>query len=303
LLENFRPGVLAQYGLDYAELSRLNPRLVMLSISGYGQRGPRAQHPAYASVMHAETGLMQRQADVYGTRPRDVPVSVADMNAGLHGLSAVLAALYMRERCGHGQHIDIAMTDTMLATDDHVHLALDGEQAERPFAVDVWEVAFGHIVIAGDFRWSFRQLVECSGLVDPTPAHAPLPLKIELRRAALQAFLLSLADRAALGSALDKANLAWGQVQSTRDALNSETAQVRGSVVEVADRAGGKRRVVQSPYRFSAAISGLRGPAPLRGEHNAVVLREWLGADDAEIAQLRAARVLLEEAAVGAAPP
>jgi crotonobetainyl-CoA:carnitine CoA-transferase CaiB-like acyl-CoA transferase len=207
----------------------------------------------------------------------------------------------MRERRGHGQHIDIAMTDTMLATDDHVHLALDGEQTERPFAVDVWDVTFGHIVIAGDFRWIFRQLVECAGLVDPTPPQASLSLKIELRRSALQAFLLSFPDPALLGAALDKANLAWGQVQSTSAALSSETARVRGTVVEVADRAGGQRHVIQSPYRFSAAVSGLRGPAPFRGEHNAVVLREWLGAGDAEIEQLHAARVLLEEAALSAA--
>ena len=169
LVENFRPGVMAQFGLAYEDVSPSNPRLIMLSITGYGQRGPQADKPAYAAVVHAESGLMHRQGMMFRSTPRDVPVSIADMNSGLHGLAAVLAALYQRERTGRGQHIDLAMTDAMLATDDHVHLALDRESLERPFASEVWETAFGHIVLAGDFRWLFRRLVESSGLVDPTP--------------------------------------------------------------------------------------------------------------------------------------
>lgn len=295
VLENFRPGVLASYGLSYAELSSDNPRLIMLSISGYGQRGPASDRPAYAAVVHAQSGLMQRQSMIFRSEPRDIPVSIADMNAGLHGLSGVLAALYMRERTGSGQHIDIAMTDTMLATDDHVHLALDRESLERPFASEVWQVAFGHVVMAGDFRFIFKKLVEDCGLVDPTPQGASLQDKIALRRRAVSEFLGSFPDVQSLGAMLDRANLAWGQVQSTYDAVASQTSTFRKTVVEVDDRAGGKRRVIQSPYRFSAAVSGLRGAAPYRGEHNQTVLREWLGCEPAEIEQLEAERVLVAE--------
>jgi CoA:oxalate CoA-transferase len=295
VLENFRPGVLGSYGLSYADLSADNPRLIMLSISGYGQRGPTSDRPAYAAVVHAESGLMQRQSFIFQSGPKDVPVSIADMNAGLHGLSGVLAALYMRERSGRGQHIDIAMTDTMLATDDHVHLALDQESLERPFASEVWEVAFGHVVMAGDFRFIFRKLVECCGLVDPTPPDAALKEKISLRRRAVSEFLCSFPDVKTLGVMLDRANLAWGQVQSTHQAVTSETSQWRKTVTETDDRAGGKRRVIQSPYRFSAANSGLRGPAPYRGEHNATVLQEWLGCAQAEITELTQERVLVAE--------
>jgi crotonobetainyl-CoA:carnitine CoA-transferase CaiB-like acyl-CoA transferase len=295
LVENFRPGVMAQFGLAYADVSPSNPRLIMLSITGYGQRGPEAGKPAYAAVVHAESGLMHRQGMMFRSTPRDVPVSIADMNSGLHGLTAVLAALYQRERTGRGQHIDLAMTDAMLATDDHVHLALDRESLERPFASEVWETAFGHIVLAGDFRWLFRRLVETAGLVDPTPKGAPLQLKIELRRRAMQDFLRSFADEHALGAALERANLAWGKVMTTHEAAESPTVRARGSVAETDDRIGGTRRVVQSPYRFSAAISGIRGPAPYRGEHNRQVLKSWLGSDDAELAALEAAGVLLAE--------
>lgn len=295
VIENFRPGVLASYGLAYPDLSALQPRLIMLSISGYGQAGPAVERAAYAAVVHAESGLMARQATMFRSGPKDVPISIADMNAGLHGLTAVLAALYMRVRTGQGQHIDIAMTDAMLATDDHVHLALDEESVERPFASEIWEVAFGHVVLAGDFRYLFRQLVEHSGLVDPTPAGASLEEKIASRRRAFGEFLASFADPQALGVALGRANIAWGQVLSTHDAVRSETARHRSTIAQTDDRAGGIRQVVQSPYRFSDARSGLRGPAPYRGEHNSSVLAEWLSCDAAQIAQLARDQVLLAE--------
>jgi CoA:oxalate CoA-transferase len=274
VIENFRPGVLASYGLAYADLSRAHPRLIMLSISGYGQVGPASQRAAYAAVVHAESGVMARQGSMFRSGPKDVPISIADMNAGLHGLSAVLAALFMRERTGRGQHIDIAMTDTMLATDDHVHLALDEESLQRPFASEVWETAFGHVVLAGDFRFLFREAVAHCGLVDPTPPGASLEEKIVLRRRAFGELLASFTDMASLGAALDRANIAWGQVLTTYDAVKSETSRHRNTVAEIDDRAGGVRRVIQSPYRFSAAKSGLRGPAPFRGEHNTNVLNK-----------------------------
>lgn len=295
VIENFRPGVLASYGLAYADLSREHPRLIMLSISGYGQDGPASQRAAYAAVVHAESGVMARQGSMFRSGPKDVPVSIADMNAGLHGTSAVLAALYMRERTGRGQHIDIAMTDAMLATDDHVHLALDEESLQRPFASEVWETAFGHVVLAGDFRFLFREAVAHCGLTDPTPAGASLDEKIALRRRAFAELLTSFPDMASLGAALDRANIAWGQVLTTYDAVKSETAQHRNTVAETDDRAGGVRRVIQSPYRFSGAQSGLRGPAPFRGEHNQSVLHEWLGRSPADIAQLESTGVLVAE--------
>jgi crotonobetainyl-CoA:carnitine CoA-transferase CaiB-like acyl-CoA transferase len=295
VLENFRPGVLAGFGLGYGQLSQTNPRLIMLSISGWGQEGPAVERAAYAAVVHAESGLMARQATMFRSGPKDIPVSIADMNAGLHGLSGVLAALYMRERTGHGQHIDIAMADAMLATDDHTHLALDEESLERPFASEIWETAFGHVVLAGDFRFLFREVVKHCGLVDPTPEGASLEAKIATRRRAFLDFLASFPDMASLATALDRANIAWGQVLTSHQAVNSETAKHRKSAVEVDDRGGGVRRVVQSPYRFSAAQSGLRGPAPFRGEHNARVLTEWLNAPPTDIERLRGAGVLVAE--------
>lgn len=295
LIENFRPGVLAQYGLAYADLSADNPRLLMLSISGYGQRGPESARPAYASVVHAESGLVHRQAAIDNAPAVDPHISLADTNAGLHGLVGILAALHDRERSGRGQHLDVCMLDAMLSTDDQLHLALDGLPMRHNMVNEVWEVAFGQIVIAGDFRWVFRQLNERCDVRDPTPPGAVLEDKIRLRHEAVREFLLALPDRASLAAALDHAELAWGEVRSSQAALDSPTVHARASVVQVDDRAGGTRRVIQSPYRFSVSDSGVSGVAPHRGEHNHDVLTRWLGMRASDIAQLERRGVLLRE--------
>jgi len=295
LIENFRPGVLAQYGLSYEELAPDNPRLLMLSISGYGQSGPESQRAAYASVIHAESGVVHRQAAMDSAHPVDPHISIADTNAGLHGLVGILAALHGRDRTGRGEHLDVAMLDAMLATDDQLHLALDDMPMRHNQVNEIWDVASGQITIAGDFRWIWRQLSESCGLVDPTPPGATLEQKIECRRNAVRNYLRSLPDRAAVLAAMNRADLAFGEVRSSQDALMSETARIRGSVVTVDDRAGGTRRVIQSPYRFSSSKTGAGPRAPYRGEHNHQVLERWLELGGEEIASLEQQGVLLRE--------
>lgn len=131
VIENFRPNVMARHGLAWKDLCANNPRLIMLSISGFGQEGPESHRAAYASVLHAESGLVARQSEHDGRPASDPVLSIADMNAGLHGLVAILSALHLRERTGRGQHLDIAMLDTMLVTDDYANFAIDGIPLER----------------------------------------------------------------------------------------------------------------------------------------------------------------------------
>ena len=294
LIENFRPGVMAHHGLAWKDLSPANPRLIMLSISGFGQEGPESERAAYAAVMHAESGYVARQADLDAARASDPVLSIADLNAGLHGLVAILSALYLRERTGHGQHLDIAMLDSMLVTDDYANFALDEIPLIRGGG-EVWDAPGGPIMITGDFRIIWKLLVGHHGVVDPTPAGAPLADKIRLRRQAAADFFASFPDRRALIDALDAVNLAWGDVRSNADAFRSPTARSRGVVAHVDDRGGGSRPVVQSPYRFSDARSGaVHGPA-YRGEHNHGVLEHWLGASAEEIAKLEESGVLHAE--------
>jgi crotonobetainyl-CoA:carnitine CoA-transferase CaiB-like acyl-CoA transferase len=283
VVENFRPGVLARFGLDYAALSARNPRLIMLSISGFGQDGPESQRAAYASVLHAESGTIARQAAFTGQPPADPAQGFADTYSGLHGLVGLLAALYHRERTGEGQHIDIAMADAMTFTDDYAYAPLDGDEPE-PIGGFIWSTPTGPILIAGgDLKLIWRKLTTVHGVAEPTPAGPSLEEKIAARRQAAEAWFASFTDRDALHAALDEANLAWGDVKPVAEVFESPTLAARRSVVDVDDRAGGTRRVMRAPQRFSTLATEVAGPAPHRGEHNTEVLADWLGRDVDEV--------------------
>jgi len=173
VIENFRPDVMTRHGLSWKELSADNSRLIMLSISGFGQDGPESHRAAYAAVLHAESGIVERQSEQDGRPASDPVLSIADMNAGLHGLVAILSALHLRERTGRGQHLDIAMLDTMLVTDDYANFTVDGIPLERGGG-QVWDATGGPIMITGDFRFIWKLLVKHHGLADGTPPGADL---------------------------------------------------------------------------------------------------------------------------------
>ena len=292
VIENFRPGVMARLGLDYETLKSVREDVILLSISGFGQDGPERHRPAYAAAIHAEAGLVRRQ-ERDGRPPADIQMSVGDTNAALHGLTAALAALLMRQRTGLGQHIDIAMLDAMLATDDQLHYGIEHSRHTAPSLSDIWRTGMGDVLIAGDFRHIWRQLATKMGVADPTPADASLAEKIRLRREAAQAFFDGLHSREQVREAMAAMNLAWGEVRDSADVRESPTVQHRASIVDIDDRAGGTRPIVQSPYRFSNAESGVRGVAPHQGEHNADALADWLGSSAEEIARWVEAGVLV----------
>lgn len=294
VLENFRPDVMDRLGVGYEKLSAVNPRLVMVSISGFGRSGPESHRPAYAPIVHAETGLIERAARRGGVK-QDAPLSIADTNAGLHGLVALLSALLMRERTGRGQHIDIAMIDAMLATDDQLHFELDDADATRNLPPDIWETGAGAILVSVDFRYLFRLLVEQGHLSDPAAPGMELPAKIAARRAVVSAFMQGLETWDAVEAAMATMNLAWGRVRAGKDLREQPTIAARGSIAEVDDRAGGVRPIAQSPYRFSGAKSGIRGPASYRGEHNGEVLAEWIQIAQPQLDALYAKGVLSRE--------
>jgi crotonobetainyl-CoA:carnitine CoA-transferase CaiB-like acyl-CoA transferase len=204
-------------------------------------------------------------------------MSVADTNAGLHGLVALLSALWMRERTGLGQHIDMAMIDAMLVTDDGLHFDLEDSWATKLLPSDVWETAIGPVLLSADFRHIWKMLTSMFGVEDPMKPGAGLKEKAEARRAVARSWFRTVPDEASLVAALDTMNLAWGRVRKASEVREQPTVRHRRSIVEVDDRAGGTRPIVQAPYRFSGATSGVRGPAPWQGEHNDEVLREWLG--------------------------
>lgn len=295
VIENYRPDVMPRLGLGYEALSAANPRVIMLSISGFGQGGPESHRPAYAPIVHAEAGLLDRTRRRRGIDV-DLPLSVADTNAALHGLIGLLAAVILRQRTGRGQHIDIAMIDATMATDDQLPYDLEAAWDTGPLPSDVWETGAGPILVSSDIRHLFR-VVTREGLVeDPSRPEMDFESKVAARRKAISDWLASLSTWDDVEAAMQRINTAWGRVRPASELAEQPTVAHRGAIVQIDDRAGGTRPVVQSPYRFSAASSGIRGPAPHRGEHNFEVLTDWLAADAEAIGALEAAGILLADA-------
>ena len=294
VLENFRPDVMPRLGIGYETLAKANPKLIMLSISGFGQGGPESQKPAYAPIVHAELGLIDRTLRHQGVKV-DLPLSVADTNAGLHGLVALLSAVIMRQRTGLGQHIDLSMMDATLVSDDSFHYEIEDSEATRNLPPDMWDTGVGAILVSVDFRWLWKLLTTQFGMSDPATPQMDLDTKIAARRDAVSRFMMGLSSWEAVEEAMAKMNLAWGRVRSGKTLREQPTLAFRKSVVDIDDRAGGVRPMAQTPYRFSQAASGVRGPAPHKGEHNTDVLRGWLGLSDADIAALLARGILTRD--------
>ena len=293
LIENYRPDVMPRLGLGYDALKAINPRLIMLSISGFGANGPESRRPAYAPIVHAEIGLLARGARRDRLPSRDLPLSVADTNASLHGLVAVLSAVILRERTGRGQHIDMAMVDATMVTDDQLHYELENSEDTMGLPNDVWETGAGPILISSDFRFLWRLLTTRGGLVEPDTSGLDLDAKIATRRAAVETHLRALSTWDEVEAAMAQINTAWGRVRDGADLWDQPTVRHRGSIAQIDDRAGGTRPIPQSPYRFSDARSGVRGPAPHLGEHKVEVLGEWLGRAPADVAAYLEAGILI----------
>ena len=284
VVENFRPGVMARYGLDWETLHARNPRMIMLSISGFGQDGPERDRAAYAPVMHAESGLIDRFAELGRNRAVDFPVSMADTTAAVHGVIGVLSAMVMAQRTGRGQHIDLAMVNTQFYHDDFLSMVLSGDTPPAGSG-EVWTVEGGRLVIATTFKYLWRTLAKHGQLHDPGDEDG--------RRQALGGYLASFPSWAAVTAMLDKVNLAWGRVRPWRDAIHTNpSVGPRRVLAEIDNRIGGTRPTTQAPYHFSDAEACVRGPAPYRGEHNTEVLRDWLGRSREQVAALLEAGVL-----------
>jgi CoA:oxalate CoA-transferase len=309
IVENFRPGVMERLGLGYDAVAERNPRVVYVSITGYGATGPWKNRRAYAPVVQAETGLTKSQGDhgrdgVYRTDRH----SHADVYTSLDAAAGVLAALYQRERTGRGQWIDVAMAQVMLYVNEHVHDELwDGEidpNWVRSFGNEyqpVVTVANGDAVaIAGcpTAKGNFESYMGAIGRIDliDEPRFATVAQRWEHfdEIAGLIAdFAAAMPDAAALEAHFAEFKLAVGQVRSIRDVCESDWAAERNAIAHVDDRNGGTIRIPNAPWKFSDAPGvGVRGPARYRGEDNAEVLRDVLGLPDDEIARLSADGVL-----------
>ncbi len=285
LIENFRPGVMDRLGLGYDRLAAANPRLIMLSVSGFGATGPDAGRRALAPVIHAESGLLARQADLDDREPSDLPVALADTVTGLHAAIAVLAALHQRIVTGRGQHIGLSMLAAVAASDDHAHAAIDGSTEPYSSRGTVWQAPGGPILIAAPPKHAWVMLARRRLIADPAPPGCDLDTKVALRQQAIQDWMTGFADRDALIAELERAGIAWADL--------ADSTEVFAGGARSVGVPGSQRRVVALPYEFSAASAVVRQGVARRGDHNAAALADWLGLDADAVATLTASGVLI----------
>ena len=258
IVENFRPGVMDRIGLGYDVVAARNPGIVYASINGYGSNGPWASRRAYAAVVGAETGITKTQGDVRGGRYANDPYSHADVYAALEAASAVLAALFNRERTGRGDRVEVSMAETMLYVNEHAHDQLwDGPVPPewiRSFGTEAYPVltaANGEsVVISGHpaERGTFELYIAAIGR--PELADDPRFVDVPSRLAHLDDLAQILLDWAttiptpqAIEAAMSDHKLAAGALRSTREVCATDWAGQRGAVVEVSDRGGGTLRL------------------------------------------------------------
>ena len=307
LLENFRAGVLQRLGLGWDELSRINPRLVYASITGYGSTGPWTDRRAYASVIGAETGFTLMQGDSRGGAYANDPWSHADTYTATQTASAILAALFQREHTGIGERIDISMAETMLYVDEHVHDQLyDGEvdpnwiRSFQPGDYPVVKVADGTpIVISGHLaeRGTFEIMCRLMSRDDLTSDDRFTDVRSRMRNFAqlveiFREWALSVPDARTLEERCDSLSLAMGVLRSVRELAESEWAVARGAIVEVDDRGGGSVRIPNAPWHFTNGVVGTGGVPRYRGEDNREVLQSLLGLDQDTLDRLERSGVL-----------
>ena len=285
VVENFRPGVMAKFGLDWDNLKTVNERLVMVSISGFGQTSSAKHRAAYAPVLHAETSVISRQAEGVGSTAGDIQFSIADTYSSLHALTGALVALREVDRTGKGQHLDIAMFNVMHATDDYAHYALENAWP-RPEESLIVPAGDKRVLISGSLMWLWKVFSVKASLVDPTPEGADLQTKAAMRRQVIIDHLASFNSFETLTVYLDESNLAWGEVKDfNRELYDDPLMDESGVLVDVEDENGDTRTTVQSPYRFSGLSSGTkeRARAPGRGQDNHSALQDWIGLSEKDV--------------------
>ncbi|MET4897468.1 CoA transferase [Sphingomonadaceae bacterium jetA1] len=276
VIENFKLGGLRRYGLDHASLSAINPRLVYCSITGFGQDGPYAARAGYDFIVQGMSGIMDLTGDPGGA-PQKIGVALADIMTGLYAVIAIQAALHLRARTGRGQHIDMALLDTMtgvLANQAMNYLA-SGVTPTRlgnahpnivPYAA--FPARDGWFILAVGNDAQFRRFAGVVGIDGEDPRYATNALRCEHRAALTLEIETATATwpRDALLARLEAAGVPAGPINTVEQAFADPQVVARGLAIHPARPDGSTVPGVRTPIRFSDAALALDRAAPMLGE-------------------------------------
>ena len=311
-VENYKVGDMARYGLDFATLHALNPRLVYCSITGFGQTGPYRERAGYDYAVQGMGGLMSVTGpsraeiadDASGGGPQKVGVAVADLFTGMYACTAILAALRHRDLTGVGQAIDMALLDTqvaMLANLGANYLTTGiapqrmGNAHQNIVPYQVFEVADGHMILAVGNDGQFAKFCEVAGAPhiaqDPRFARNAERVRHRGTLVPLLAALMKARTRTDWLTALEAAKVPCGPINDLADVFADPHVQARDMTVSLPHPLAGDVTLVASPIKLSGTPVQYQRPPPLLGEHTAEVLREF-GIDAAALDALRRSRAV-----------
>ncbi|WP_338762641.1 CaiB/BaiF CoA-transferase family protein [Massilia sp. METH4] len=292
VLENFKVGGLKQYGLDYASLQPVNPRLIYCSITGFGQDGPYAQRAGYDFLIQGMGGLMSltgRPDGEPGGGPMKVGVALTDVMTGLYASNAVLAALAYRERTGEGQHIDLALLDVQVAVlaNQASNYLVGGKAPGRmgnahPNIVPYQEFATadGYMIVAVGNDGQFRKLCEVLGRPEwgSDERFATNPQRVRHRAELVGDMHRITVTRttAEWVALMEGAGVPCGPINTVDKVFDDPQVQARGLRIEMPHPVAGTVPLVANPIRLSATPVAYHRPPPLLGEHTEEVLADWL---------------------------
>jgi len=309
-VENFRVGTLAKFRLDYASLAELNPRLVYLSITGYGQTGKMAQRPGYDAIFQAVGGHMAVTGapdNLPGGGPTRSGLSIVDILTSLYATVAILAALNHRDlhATGKGQYIDIALLDSMVATLSHrgVQYLISGKSFPRRGNVggggspsQAFRCADGLIVltVGNDLQWARFCTAIGRPELAPDPRFINATKRIENRDALTPTLEAMFATRkkAHWLEVLEHADIPSGPVNEIPEVFADPQVRERGMIVSVPHPVSPTLSLIANPIRFSATPLNRYAPPPMLGQHTDAVLRELLDMNEAELKALRDSNVI-----------
>ena len=311
-IENFKVGDMARYGLDFPTLSKLNPKLVYCSVTGFGQTGPYRDRAGYDYAIQGIGGLMSvtGERDDLGGGPQKVGVAVADLFTGMYASVAILAALRHADKTGIGQHVDMALLDTqvaMLANLGANYLVSGQKEGKVPgragnahqniVPYQVFEVAPAadgskdHIILAVGNDGQYAKFCTVANRLDLCQDPRFIKNSDRVRhRAVLVPMLeevLRTRTKADWLSALEAAKVPCGAINNLSEVFNDPHIRTRDMVTTWQHPASGPVELVSSPMKLSATPVRTDLPPPLLGQHTEEVLRELLTLDDSALAQLR----------------
>ena len=302
VIEAFTPGVMARLGLGWEDCRKLNPKLVMCSISGFGQSGPNAHRPGYAHIAHSMTGWLAMQFTHRDPpeAPRGPGIAIADVMTGITAFGAICAALFRRERTGEGEYVDVALFDSLFAANDMSlqNFLITGNV--NVFYHPVHRTRDGYITanVGPDFR-AWQNVCKAMGrsdlLDDPRfSTHAAVLTNREAATGHVRDWLAQQTTADAERIFIDH-HVVTGVVKTMDEAARQPQVIARGLVKPIDDPLLGRIDVISSAVKYANSSAEVRGHAPTLGEHNDAVLSGVLGYSAERIAALRAQGVLKSE--------